>query len=87
VTLLFDDLEGPCSVVTRVGATNHKVVSSAAHVINGELERQLWVAVNSDVDEVGDGDGLSNGKAGEQGGGGELHVDAWLVGSDGVVVG
>jgi hypothetical protein len=83
--LLRTDLEGPCRVIAGVGTTNNVVISSAADIVNGELEGQLWVAVDTDVDEVGDGDSLSNGKTGEKGGSGELHVDVW-VGSESVSV-
>lgn len=83
--LLRTDVKGPCRVIAGVGTTNNVVISSAADIVNGELEGQLWVAVDSDLDEVGDSDSLSNGKTREKGGSGELHVDVW-VGSESVSV-
>jgi hypothetical protein len=84
--LCLTDLKGPRRVVAVVSATNLEVIRSTLNVINGELEGQLRVAVDANVDEVGNGDGLGNGKACEKGGGGELHVDDW-TGSESVEVG
>jgi hypothetical protein len=78
MALLFADLESPRRVFAGVCTTNNVVVSSAAYVIGGELEGQLRIAVDSDVNEVGDGDCFGNGEAGEKSGGGELHVDGFL---------
>jgi hypothetical protein len=88
VALCLADLEGPRRVVASVGTAHNEVVGSAAHAISREFEGQLRVAVDANVDEVGDGDGLDSGSgnAGEKGDSGVLHVDGW-VGSESVEVG
>jgi hypothetical protein len=87
VSLFLENLEGVRRVLAAVGSLNDVVVGSASNVTSGELERQLRVAVDGDVNEVGDGDGLNRSSgAGEKGDGGELHVDDWY-GSESAVVG
>lgn len=73
VTLCLVDLECPRLIVAGVHATNDVVVSAAVDIVNGKAERDLVVAVDTNVEEMGDGDGLSSGKAGEKCGDGELH--------------
>lgn len=85
VAPLCDDLEGIGRVLAAVDTTDGDVVGEAVHIA-GEVELDLRVAVDADVDEVRDSDGLDgarggrgSGEAGEEGGGGEeLHVDVWV---------
>lgn len=55
------------------------MLDSALDIVNGETERELGVAVDSDVEEVGDGDGLGGGEAEKKGGGEELHFCGWKI--------
>ena len=87
--LLSQDAECVRRVVATVDAIDLNVVSSAMNVVKTlgvDVEVDLWVAVDTNVDEVRDGDGLERvavevrcscgcrgGDAGEEGSGNEFH--------------
>jgi hypothetical protein len=79
--LLFIDDKSPRRIVACIVATNDEMISTAMNIVDRKAERALWVAVDADVDEVGNGDSFGDGEAGEEGGGGELHCGGW-VGSE-----
>lgn len=79
VAMCLVDLERPRLVVAGVHTTDDVVVSAAVDVVHGNAEGDLVIAVDTDVEEVGDGDGLGSGKAGKKCGDGELHFVGVLV--------